>query len=439
MRSHVQVAILALALPTLALTSSGPAHSQDNRAVARALAQEGAQLYEKGDFQAALEKFKQAHKQFASPKLYFNMGQALRGMSRFREALEAFERAETKDASPEYHEQLATQIAELTAKVGRVTVGCNRHGAVVIIDGERRGAIPLERPAIILPGAHQLTLAWEGETKSVEFTAAAGQVQSLVLTFDEKKPMEAAPKPPARAEVVVIPKIQQVILQVPAGSFLMGDDNGEPSERPEHTVQLDAYAIDKYEVTQSQWEAFLATTGRPPPPCHWNPAAMPNHPVVCVSWKDAQTFCHWRGGSLPTEAQWERAARGNAKRAFPWGDEMATCGRAILESGRPGCGAGFAQAVGSRPLGTSPVGALDMAGNVSEWVWDYFLVDYYDSWSAPKRNPRGPDSGTLKVIRGGCWGDNVPTYLHSSVRRRKPPVEQSEHVGFRCAYAAGKR
>jgi hypothetical protein len=229
--------VVLLAFGALAPVAS--AQSQDRRAVARGLAQEGAQLYEKGDFQGALEKFKQAHEQFPSPKLFFNLGRALRGLSRDLEALEAFERflAEAKDASPEYQEHAAAQIAELGAKVARVTVGCNRHGAVVMIDGERRGTIPLEKPALIQPGAHQLTLVWEGETKSVEFTAAAGQVQSLVLTFDGKKPppdpvvtapksesqvLPQAPTQPARMQLAMLPPAPVVMTSGGRGLRISG-------------------------------------------------------------------------------------------------------------------------------------------------------------------------------------------------------------------------
>jgi hypothetical protein len=184
------------------------------------LAQEGAQLYEKGDFQGALDKFKQAHQQFPSPKLFFNLAQAFRGLSRNPEALEAYERflAEAKDASPEYREQAVAQVAELGAKLARVAVACNQPGAVVTIDRSERGTIPLQKPVAVEPGAHQLALAWRGESKSVEFTAVAGQVLSLVLTFEEKKlppePVVAAPKP--EAQVLLPAETKQVPSATPS-------------------------------------------------------------------------------------------------------------------------------------------------------------------------------------------------------------------------------
>jgi hypothetical protein len=184
------------------------AQSQDGRSAARTLAQEGAQLYEGGDFQAALQKFKQAYEQYPSPKLFFNIGQALRGLSRNVEALDAFERflAEAKDASLDYKEQATTHLAELIGKLARVAVDCNRPGAAVTIDGDQLGTIPLAKPVIVEPGGHQLTLVSEGETKSSHFEAAAGQSMTLALSFEGAKPpheavgMSSTPKPQELAQ-----------------------------------------------------------------------------------------------------------------------------------------------------------------------------------------------------------------------------------------------
>jgi tetratricopeptide (TPR) repeat protein len=223
MRYLVSLAVfIGVLMLSGALGSASPAsaQSQDARSAAHALAQEGAQLYGKGDFQGALDRFKQAYQQFPSPKLFFNLGQAFRGLSRNPEALEAFERflAEAKDASPNYRKQATAQVAELGAKLTRVAVACNRPGAVVTIDRNKQGTIPLEKPVAVEPGAHQLTLAWEGETKSVEFTAVAGQFLSLVLTFEEKKlPPEAvvaAPKP--EAQVLLPAETKQVPSATPS-------------------------------------------------------------------------------------------------------------------------------------------------------------------------------------------------------------------------------
>ena len=236
------------------------------------------------------------------------------------------------------------------------------------------------------------------------------------------------------ADVKVTSLVKQEPVTVPAGSFIMGSNSGERMERPAHRTTLGAFTIDKYEVTQSHYLKFVKDTGRIPPSCGWEPEGRyANHPVVCVTWHDAEAYCRWRGQRLPTEAEWEMAARGPDSRLFPWGEMPATCQLAIMDDGAQGCGAKFAQAVGSRKRGQSPCGAMDMAGNVWEWVADWFDEHYYDSWRMPKENPQGPADGTLKVARGGSWGDSMARYLRPSKRNRKAPTESSKYYGFRCA------
>jgi hypothetical protein len=199
------VAILFMFCSSLGSLRSAVAQSQDARSAARSLAQEGAQYYEKGDFTAALEKFKQAYGQYPSPKLLFNIGQALRGLSRNVDALAAFERflAEAKDASLEYQAQATAQQAELNTKLARVAVDCNRPGASVAIDGDVRGTIPLAKPLIVEPGMHQLTLTRESEIKSSYFDANAGQAISLTLNFEGTKvEHRSADTPSSKSETV---------------------------------------------------------------------------------------------------------------------------------------------------------------------------------------------------------------------------------------------
>lgn len=186
------------------------AHPQDDNAriAARALAQEGAGLFGKDDFQGALDKFEQAYAQFPSPKLFFNIGQALRGLSRNVEALEAFERflAEAKEVSPEFQQQAAAQVSNLRRNLARVTIDCNRPGAVVSVDGKKRGETPLAGPLMVEPGSHTLTLTSEGGQTSGDFTAVAGQELSRVITFEvAQAPVETIPPPPPVLPQLLLP------------------------------------------------------------------------------------------------------------------------------------------------------------------------------------------------------------------------------------------
>jgi len=219
---------------------------------------------------------------------------------------------------------------------------------------------------------------------------------------------------------------------VEAGAFEMGSSSGETCEKPRHPVTLNGFRIDKYEVTQAQYARFVRETNRSAPSCNWDPDSQPNLPVVCVSWWDAKTYCEWAGRRLPSEAEWEKAARGVTARNFPWGDEPASCNTAVMDSGSPGCGAKFAQPVGSRTAGASPYGAMDMSGNVGEWVHDYYAVDYYEEDEA-RNNPTGPLAGTLRVVRGGNWADSLARYVRTSSRARRLPTDVNPYVGFRCA------
>jgi formylglycine-generating enzyme required for sulfatase activity len=221
---------------------------------------------------------------------------------------------------------------------------------------------------------------------------------------------------------------------VPAGEFLMGSNQGASDERPVHRVFLDAYYIDKFEVTTSQFSKFLEGTGRKQPD-KWgeiNPTFDWVRPVVGVDWNDADAYCSWAGKRLPTEAEWEKAARGTDGRKYPWGSEEPSESLANFDwdSRRTWRGYGTLAPVGSFEDGKSPYWLYDVSGNVWEWVADWYNPNSY--LSNHDRNPKGSKSGLLKVTRGGSWGDKAYS-LRTSNRRGIPPSDRYRDLGFRCA------
>jgi formylglycine-generating enzyme required for sulfatase activity len=213
------------------------------------------------------------------------------------------------------------------------------------------------------------------------------------------------------------------MVYVPAGEFLMGSEDSEAynGESPEHTVYLDAYWIYKYEVTNVQYRQCIEDGV-----CSGTLSSYPenNYPAVYIDWYEATDYCEWAGGELPTEAQWEKAARGTDGPTYPWGEASPTCSLANFT----GCESASVP-VGSYPAGVSPYGALDMAGNVWEWVADWYAADYYQT--SPLSNPSGPASGTYRVLRGGAWYSNEWS-LPASDRHRSYPDSSYHYRGFRC-------
>ena len=216
------------------------------------------------------------------------------------------------------------------------------------------------------------------------------------------------------------------MVRVPAGEFTMGSDNGDSDEKPVHRVYLDEFYIDKFEVTNEEY-AKCVDAGS----CSENPKydefTDQRQPVVGVDWNQADTYCKWAGKRLPTEAEWEKAARGTDGRTYPWGEEI-DCTMANYDN----CGHNKTKPVGSYPSGASPYGAMDMAGNVWEWCADWYDNNYY--CNSPSRNPTGPTSGKYRVLRGGSWLDlEGYRYLRTSARDRVGPSNRLSFIGFRCA------
>jgi formylglycine-generating enzyme required for sulfatase activity len=229
----------------------------------------------------------------------------------------------------------------------------------------------------------------------------------------------AGVKPPEGAMVVV-----------PAGEFMMGSAAGDSDEQPEHKVYLDSFSMDVYEVTVGQYAAFLQAKGIDPP-SDWktmNQSANQKRPIANVDSTDASAYCKWAGKRLPTEAEWEKAARGTDGRLYPWGNDAPTPLHANF--GKPEWNNHAVLApVGSFEAGKSPYGIYDMAGNVWEWVNDWYDYNYYKS--SPSQNPTGPSKGGTKAIRGGSWYSN-PRAIRSANRSLISPTDQGLN-GFRCA------
>ncbi|MBI2566299.1 MAG: SUMF1/EgtB/PvdO family nonheme iron enzyme [Candidatus Schekmanbacteria bacterium] len=224
---------------------------------------------------------------------------------------------------------------------------------------------------------------------------------------------------------------------VPAGEFQMGCDGTTPAdscdsygdEDPVHAVNLDAYYIDTYEVTSAQYKSCVTagscTAANTGGSCTYNASGKEQHPINCVDHYQATAYCAYAGRRLPTEAEWEKAARGTDQRIFPWGDTSPDCTYANHDY----C-VGATTPVGSYPLGVSPYGAFDMAGNVFEWVSDWYDSGYYSQ--SPYQNPPGPSSGSHRVNRGGSWNFSA-TWLRSADRYWNYPTYWYHDIGFRCA------
>jgi formylglycine-generating enzyme required for sulfatase activity len=260
-----------------------------------------------------------------------------------------------------------------------------------------------------------------------------------------------------------------VMVFVPEGNFIMGSNNGPDYEKPEHAVWLDAFWIDQNEINNSQYINFVNESNYKTDAeiAHWSymlemasgkwikvtgvnwkhpygPKSdligLENHPVSYMSWNDAYAYCKWAGRRLPSEAEWEKAARGTDNRIYPWGnqspngdllnfaDKNISIGWAnkLIDDGYS-----YSSPVGQYPEGASPYGALDMAGNVWEWVNDWYDPDYYLSQSI-WRNPIGPSTQSGRVLRGGSWYDSA-IVTRSTFRLGYYPMDGYAYYGFRCA------
>jgi formylglycine-generating enzyme len=296
------------------------------------------------------------------------------------------------------------------------------HGTGTFAQADDAELKPGDTVEIVLKAGRTVigTLIRDSATQ-IELSVGSGRVRIYkinIKTINGKPPFGETTK----AESTVVEEVIPSEILIPGGEFRMGDSQGK--DRPVHTVQIDSFYIDKYELTNAEYRVYLQQTGKPEPK-YWNSTKFngDDQPVVGVAWEEAMGYCRWTGKRLPTEAEWELAARGRDGTLFPWGDVQSIVATNTRESkeGRP-------LPVGSFATGKSNYGLYDMSGNVWEWCYDWYEKDYYAD--SPYGNPRGPDSGKEKVIRGGGWNISI---VDMAFRKRVKSDQQYSSLGFRCA------
>ena len=275
-------------------------------------------------------------------------------------------------------------------------------------------------PAAVADAVHRLAMA---RRKAMLTRFAMGATAAILIGVGVY--FYLAKRQPSRE---ITAKDGALAVRIPAGNFTMGDDDAAPLRE----IYVDGFYIDTYEVTRSRYAKFLQATGSVRLPDDWKDAGVDstgNLPVVGVDWRDADAYCRWAGKRLPTEAEWEKAARGTDGRLYPWGNDEPTPARANYGKSATSPYNGGLSAVGSHDAGKSPYEVQDLAGNASEWVADWFAESFAHG---DVRNPKGPERGVGKVIRGGGW-DDPGERIKSTKRYYASPDNRADDIGFRCA------
>ncbi len=292
---------------------------------------------------------------------------------------------------------------------------------------------------MILPDNSPTALQTVTLAPSSTASVTAAPILTGTSTEPAVQPAQAVPSLESLTSINEIMDAKNIaMILIPAGEFAMGRNGLTPDEYPEHIVYLDAFYLDKYEITNALYKECLDAGACTSPKSlgsetrlkYFDNPDFDNFPVIEVSWDMAQLYCEWRGGRLPTEAEWEKSARGLDDRLYPWGNEI-DCGKANFSYwGYEGQCIGDTTEVGSYPDGISPFGIYDLVGNVSEWVADRYQPDYYRT--SPAINPLGAETGH-RVLRGGSWGRSNENNFSISNRKWSFSYYTSNSVGFRCA------
>ena len=330
-------------------------------------------------------------------------------------------------------------------------------GAKVYLDGVEKGTAPLTlenmpagKRAIMVKGTKgeksETIDCKSDENKTVKLDISQPSSPSVGRSYPHSTPsVPAGPWVPGTYQIQETHPLGTkggAMVFVPAGKFWMGcnarvDNECNPNDSYYHKVYLDAYYVDKYEVTQGDYDQCLQAGKCTENNKHYG-FTGPQQPVVGVDWNDAKSYCEWAGKRLPTEAEWEKAARGTDGRKYPWGNQFDGTKLNFCDKNcekywaNKSVDDGYEKTapVGSYPAGASPYGALDLAGNVSEWVADWYEHYYYSN--SPDRNPNGPASGTVHVIRGGSWANDAILGGPRASFRSYPSVNMDNTIGFRC-------
>lgn len=347
-----------------------------------------------------------------------------RSMQEFANALERIQKVVKEAAKEKANKPQEKKRKPAPIKLSRRWVGFLGGSATLFL------AIWLGLPKIRILASLEPTIT---ATIQVQASPTESFVETITPTLTPTKVVTPFPTN-IPSKLTDVKGVSMVL--VSAGKFWMGGDGigGFFDEQPAHQIYLDAFYIDRYEVTNVLYKACVDTGTCDPPTStsHYNSSQYAQHPVVNVNWYMAKEYCEWRGGRLPTEAEWEKAARGTDSRYYPWGNynDIDCLDANFYDALNIVYCVGDTKPVGSYYRGYSPYGAYDMAGNVWEWAADWYSSDYYAS--SPASNPLGPDNGGNRVLRGGSWS-SPPHDIGTANRDGSDPLKANNTIGFRCA------